>query len=473
MIGRRQILIFIFALTGPSLLAQTFSYADFLNQLVGFHPIMQQAGLQVDIADANLRLQQAVMDPYVSASYGDKAYDDKEYYTKSSLKLALPTALGVEFFAGYTENIGPQVDPEILTSSSGQYQAGVSLPLGPDLLFNERRLAIRKAGLMTEMADAERRLMVNDLFFRASLAYLNWSLANQSITVQEDALSLAEEQFQFVKGVFTGGDRPAIDTVEAFLQVQTRRFQLLESRRALNSAEIILSNFLWDQEGNPVRLADRMLPQSLEEFAPFTQQVQDSFMVWKEEITQQHPSILINQLAIQSLKLERQTAFSGAIPQIDLKYMALTPGVSNRDIQAMGINDRMFGVGLKYPLLIRKQRSKLSLIDLKRSEKELDLKVKSLGLSTKLDQHIMEYGINAQQADLYGEMVSNFDRLLRAERIKFSLGESSVFLLNARENKLFDAQAKQLETQAKQIGSIFKVIQTSNKEDIYLDAVAE
>ncbi|NQV53443.1 MAG: TolC family protein [Flavobacteriales bacterium] len=434
---------------------------------------MQQAGLQVDIADANLRLQQAVMDPYVSASYGDKAYDDKEYYTKSSLKLALPTALGVEFFAGYTENIGPQVDPEILTSSSGQYQAGVSLPLGPDLLFNERRLAIRKAGLMTEMADAERRLMVNDLFFRASLAYLNWSLANQSITVQEDALSLAEEQFQFVKGVFTGGDRPAIDTVEAFLQVQTRRFQLLESRRALNSAEIILSNFLWDQEGNPVRLADRMLPQSLEEFAPFTQQVQDSFMVWKEEITQQHPSILINQLAIQSLKLERQTAFSGAIPQIDLKYMALTPGVSNRDIQAMGINDRMFGVGLKYPLLIRKQRSKLSLIDLKRSEKELDLKVKSLGLSTKLDQHIMEYGINAQQADLYGEMVSNFDRLLRAERIKFSLGESSVFLLNARENKLFDAQAKQLETQAKQIGSIFKVIQTSNKEDIYLDAVAE
>jgi len=434
---------------------------------------MQQAGLQLDIADANLRLQQAVMDPYVEASYGDKAYDDREYYTKSSLKMALPTALGVEFFAGYTENIGPQVDPEILTSSSGQYQAGVSLPLGPDLLFNERRLAIRKAGLMMEMADAERRMMVNDLFFRASLAYLNWSLANQTMAVQEDALTLAQEQFQFVKGVYTGGDRPAIDTVEAFLQVQTRRFQLLETRRALNSASIILSNFLWEQEGRPVRLADRMLPQSMEEFTPFMQQVQDSFMLWQDEITQEHPTLLINRLAIQSLKLERQTALSGAIPQIDLKYVALTPGVSNRDIQALGINDRMFGVGLKYPLLIRKQRSKLSLIDLKRNEKELDLKVKSLSLSTKLDQHIMEYGINAQQAELYREMVENFERLLQAERTKFSLGESSVFLLNARENKLFDAQSKQLETQAKQIGSIFKVIQTSNKEDIYLEAIGE
>lgn len=470
---RKQIATLLILACAPGLFAQTITYSDYIKQLVGFHPIMRQAGLKVSIADVNLRLQQAVMDPYVSATYGDKEYDDKEYYTKSSLKLALPTALGVEVFAGYTENIGPQVNPEILTSTSGQYQAGVSLPLGPDLLYNERRLAIRQADLMTEMAEEERKMVVNDLFYRASLAYLNWSLANQMITVQQNSLQLAEDQYQFVREVYKGGDRPAIDTVEAFLQVQNRRFQVFESRRMLNTAVLMLENFLWDQDENPVRLAEGIRPQALDEFDPFLLQVQDSFIVWREEITQSHPLLITNRLAIQSLELERKTAFSGAIPQLDLKYVALTPGVSNRDIQALGINDRMFGIGLKYPLLIRKQRSKLSLIDLKRVDKELDLKVKTLGLTTQLDQLIMEYGIHTQQAILYEAMVSNFDRLLRAERTTFSLGEGSVFLLNSRENKLFEAQNKQLETQAKRIASLFKVIQTSNKEGIYLNVLDE
>ena len=65
-------------------------------------------------------------------------------------------------------------------------------------------------------------------------------------------------------------------------------------------------------------------------------------------------------------------------------------------------------------------------------------------------------------------MVANYDRMLQAERTKFSLGEGSVFLLNARENRLFDAQQKQLEIKSKQIGSIFKLIETSNKEEVFL-----
>lgn len=453
--------------------SQRLTYGDFIAQLKAFHPMMQQAELQPAIGDARLRLEQSVMDPYVEASYGDKAYDDKDFYTKSSLKLALPTALGVEIFTGYTENIGDQVNPEMLTSSSGQYQAGVSLPIGPDLLFNERRLAIRQAKLIVEMAEADRRILLNDLFFRASLAYLNWSLAEEAVNVQLNAIQLAEEQFEFVKSVYEGGDRPAIDTVEAFLQVQNRMFQLLEAQRTYNAALIIIENFLWDQDGNPVRLADGILPQALVDFDPFITQAQDSFMVWQQQLREDHPALQVSRLGIESLRLERQTALSGAIPQLEFKYAALSPGLSSGDIGAVDINDRMLGVALKYPLLIRKQRSKLSLVDLKSMEKNLELDTKTQSLVTKLDQFIMEFGINTQQSQLYTRMVNNYDRLLQAERTKFSLGESSVFLLNSRENKLFDAQQKQIETKAKQISSVLKVIETSNKEEIYLQGITQ
>jgi len=40
--------------------------------------------------------------------------------------------------------------------------------------------------------------------------------------------------------------------------------------------------------------------------------------------------------------------------------------------------------------------------------------------------------------------VSNYGELLSAEERKFSFGESSVFLINSRENKLIDAQLKQI-----------------------------
>jgi outer membrane protein TolC len=43
---------------------------------------------------------------------------------------------------------------------------------------------------------------------------------------------------------------------------------------------------------------------------------------------------------------------------------------------------------------------------------------------------------------LYRETVANYQRLLDAELRKFSIGESSIFLINSRENKLIDAQLK-------------------------------
>ena len=39
-------------------------------------------------------------------------------------------------------------------------------------------------------------------------------------------------------------------------------------------------------------------------------------------------------------------------------------------------------------------------------------------------------------------LIENYKRLLKAEEIKFSNGESSLFLINSRENKLLETQEK-------------------------------
>ncbi|MEX2597946.1 MAG: TolC family protein [Salibacteraceae bacterium] len=448
---------------------QTFSYPAFMNQVVQNHPIMQQANIEAEIGKAKLRMEKAVMDPYIAINYADKAYNGNTYYDKSNMKLALPTALGMEIFAGYEENLEPLVNPEV--STSGLYKAGVSMPIGSNLLLNERQMAIRQGKLMVNMAEEQKRIIINDLLFRANLAYLNWSLAEAALQVQENALFIAREQLSFVKEVFEQGDAPAIDTVEAFLQVQNRSFSLLETENILNSAQLIISTFLWDEQGNNTTLPAGTQPDALSTLVNRFEPISDSVLIWRENLRQDHPLLTINKLKIEALKIERQTSMSNILPQIQLDYAALTPGVSNRDINAIGLNDRMLNVGLKYPLLQRQSRSEINLINLKARQTEIDLDVKKVDLETELEKVAFNYRINREQAILYGSMTENFNRLLQAERIKFELGESSVFFLNARENKLFDAQEQLLKAQTNQAVSALKIIQTSNREQRYFDLI--
>jgi len=50
---------------------------------------------------------------------------------------------------------------------------------------------------------------------------------------------------------------------------------------------------------------------------------------------------------------------------------------------------------------------------------------------------------------LIAAMVENYETLLAAEERKFSFGESSLFLINSRENKLIESKLKQNSVQNK------------------------
>ena len=63
-------------------------------------------------------------------------------------------------------------------------------------------------------------------------------------------------------------------------------------------------------------------------------------------------------------------------------------------------------------------------------------------IQNKINTLMSELTLAKTQIDLYTEMVNNYQQLFEAEQFKFQLGESSVFLINSREQKLLDAQLK-------------------------------
>ena len=68
-------------------------------------------------------------------------------------------------------------------------------------------------------------------------------------------------------------------------------------------------------------------------------------------------------------------------------------------------------------------------------QKAQEVKNKVLNYQEQLDNSRQQVGINRSA-------VKNYQDLLTAENEKFRFGESSIFLLNSREQKLIDAQLK-------------------------------
>ncbi|HRH60616.1 MAG TPA: TolC family protein, partial [Chitinophagaceae bacterium] len=60
-----------------------------------------------------------------------------------------------------------------------------------------------------------------------------------------------------------------------------------------------------------------------------------------------------------------------------------------------------------------------------------------------------EWQQTTKQIDTYNSMLTGFTKLLQAEETRFSNGESSLFLINARELKVLETQQKLIELRAK------------------------
>jgi outer membrane protein TolC len=89
---------------------------------------------------------------------------------------------------------------------------------------------------------------------------------------------------------------------------------------------------------------------------------------------------------------------------------------------------------------LRKERAGLKLAKLKIQDTQLSLQFERKSLENKLKSQQQEI-ISLQKQQAYNaELVQNYNQLLTAEDRLFGMGESSLFLINSRENTLVSAQ---------------------------------
>ncbi|TGE29063.1 TolC family protein [Hymenobacter metallicola] len=430
-----------------------FSLADLLTFVTLRHPVARQAALLPERAQQEVRYARGLFDPNATSKYYGKTFGGKEYFHDWDTQLRVPLWFGADIKAGFERGTGTYVNPENYTSPAGLSYVGLSVPLAQGLLIDERRAAVRQAQALRGLAEAERRGALNKLVLQAAKDYWDWSLNHQRLTLLSYNADLAQVRFRAVRERVRQGDLAAIDSVEALTELQNRQATLAQARVQWRNATLLLSNYLWNEQNQPVELPATVRPQPL--LTRWPTLPPDSVAALSELARRIHPDLQKSRAKLSQLTVERRLLTNKLLPKLSLDYNLLQAGQPFSAEKPASLNgsylqnNYKLGVSFAYPLLLRQERSKLQLNRFKLQETELSLQQDTRAVETTVRTVANDWEALREQLALQEQIVANAERMRLGEQIRFENGESSVFLLNTRESSLVSARLKLAELQAK------------------------
>ena len=412
----------------------------YLGYVKQFHPLVKQANLEVSQAQAEIIAARGGFDPKIEVDYENKQFKNSEYFDLLNSTFKIPTWYGIELKAGFDNSEGIFVNPENTLPNQGLTSLGITIPVGQGLLINQRMADLRKAKIQIQLSQAERKLQAVEVVYNASIAYFNWKRNYSEVQLYKNYLKNAEIRYKGILTLIKNGDKPAIDSVEAGIVLKTRKWNLEDSSLKLAKAKLELSNYLWLDNNVPLELQDDIIPENRLE-KTIGETLKTNELLADNISIENHPKInsIENKLAI--LEVDRKLKANSLLPKMDVGYHYLSEPNYWNDTN---FNNYKIGLNFKFPLFLRKERGSVQLAKFKIQDTKLSLNLERVQLKNKINAQQTEINSIEKQLQLLSDLVSGNSQMLQSEERLFSLGESSIFLLNSRENNLVSILLTQL-----------------------------
>jgi outer membrane protein TolC len=274
--------------------------------------------------------------------------------------------------------------------------------------------------------------------------------------VIKNVITINEQRLQLVRQSFMGGDRAAIDTVEALTQLQSFQFLASEAQYRWIASGLELSNFLWLENEQPYQLTTDIVPDTSLSAVNVLQYPVPALPDVLLQAQANHPKIQTFDRKLEALQAERRLKFQSLLPALNFNYNFLNKGYEPWKGLGQNLfeNNYKYGIEFGLPLFLRQGRGDYKIAKIKIRTTDLQKDQAALEIENKIRTYYNQLLALRQQVKIYEDAVGNYTRLLNAEGVKFSIGESSLFLLNSRENKVLEAKQKMLELKTK----FFKVL---------------
>jgi len=449
-----RIIIFMLLFAKITMAQKVLNPQEYFNLILMNHPIAKQAALLPEMGNASVLKARGSFDPKAFQETSQKYYNSSQYYSLLNSGLKIPTWYGLEVKAGLQEGRGTNLDAQWDTPENGLAYAGASLTLGKGLLIDQRRADLRKAKLFQTLTIAEQRIQLNNLLLESGKAYWDWFYYANAEKIMQEALAVADQRLQAVKRTVELGDRAGIDTVEASIQVQNRKSLYEQFRLERKNAQLVVSSFLWNENLVPLELSDSLV--SLAHESLLVNNASSSERIWKDSSLLNHPYLQVSALKIEQLKVDRQLKREYLKPELNVHYNLLSEPINQNPAANLSIENYKWGLEFSMPLLLRKERGDLKLSNLKLQEAELGYEQSKVQIGMKINASLNEWENSALQSTIMAQMARDSKQLLEAERTMFDNGESSLFLINAREVAYLQAVIKKIETQSKNQKSVLE-----------------
>lgn len=438
----------------PAASGEVLSLPAVLDWVRQYHPVARQAVLITERADAELTAARGAFDPTVAWDASRKTFDGKNYYNYSNPELQIPFAAPLTVRTGLENTRGSFTNPEMGTGKMSYF--GIEVPLGNGLIIDKRRAALQQAKLMKTMSVQDRLSLLNDLLLETYAAYWRWAGAWEINQLISQFATNAANRLQLVRINWQNGDRSVMDTVEAYAQLQQIKLLQSEAAMKLNNMAIELSYFLWQGNDQPVRLGDNLQP----EIVLFRGRALNAPL---EELLanalNENPILNAAALKVSSMEIDKKLKFQQLLPYFSVKANVLNPNYSvfsgweNNFLQ----NNNRWGVGFSMPLFFRQGRGEYKRAQIKLKESTLELSAKRWQTENKIRYYYSEFTRHWEQLQITDQVQSNLRQLLKNEELRFSQGESSLFLVNSREIKWLESLQKQTELRVKYLIAAYQV----------------
>ncbi|MCS7025259.1 MAG: TolC family protein [Bryobacteraceae bacterium] len=424
---------------------QTLRLEDVLESVNRNYPPLLAILRDLDIARGDMRTALGRFDTVLRLRFDAEEFG---FYDNERVDFGIEQAtpfLGTTYFAGWRRGEGnfASYDGKLETRSLGELRGGFRLPLFRDRAIDSRRADLRKADLGIDSARLsidQQKIVILQL---ATQRYWSWVAAGQRLQVAEALLKIATDRDAFLRESVRLGQLPQIEVTDNERAILQRRSQIVEAERGLQQATIELSLFYRDSAGRPVLAQASQLPAG---FPPMEAMTESRLQEDIETALRRRPEL--QRLVVQraQTQVDADLARNQLLPNVDL-LMSFTAEGGSGTVKR-GPRELKASVVFDLPFQRRQAAGRLQAAEARLSQFDLRQQFAREQITAEVQDAVSAVQAAYRRALLIAEEVKVARRLQELEKDRFDLGDSTLFLVNLREQATFEAAVREVAAQS-------------------------
>jgi outer membrane protein TolC len=424
--------------------AQPLSLGEVLEGAQRAFPSVVAARSEVVAAEGELQTAQGGFDPSFRARSWLVPISG---YPQSRVDAAVevPTPLwGTSVFAGYRLGLGSIQDyyGERTTWSAGELRAGASIPLLRNGPTDRRRASVGRAELGQHLASqsvVQQRLEVTRL---ATHRYWEWVAAGRRRDIANALLALATQRDQHLTTRAQAGDVASFEQQDNLRALVQRQGLCVQAERSLAQASFELSLFVRDDEGRSSTLEASRLPSGLPD--------PDEALVPETELAvalEARPEVQRLSDQVGQYDLELRVLRNQLLPALDFtttvsQDLGRSPSAK---YDSLGKTELEFSLLLEVPLLYNAPLGRITAASAARAKLVAQLGFARERVEVELRDARSALDAARERVRLTRREIELATLLERGEQTRFELGESTLLIVNLREQASAEARLREVD----------------------------